>query len=304
MTVTRERFEQGMTYAAYKEQMTRNRERIEENERTVTLDLEDVAYFQKLPEPLYVLVLAEDWCGDVVANLPVLQRLADASGKLTVRIFLRDQNPDLMGQYLKLGQFRSIPVFAFFDPDFQPIGQWFERPQRMTELANVFRRALFASDDLLRAYSPEMPLNELPEAPRERLIAGLSSFRTENRELADREVAREIRALIADYVAVNIRRLEDLNRRAGPAKLRADRQLKVSITYCSVCGYEPQTLALTKTLLYEFVCDLAAIELIPWQDGVFDVLVDGELVHSMQRGGGLPDPEAIVRLIRERLAIA
>ncbi|HLG50435.1 MAG TPA: thioredoxin family protein, partial [Chloroflexota bacterium] len=66
MAVTRERFEQGMTYAAFKAQMTRNRERFEENERRFTPDPADLAVFQQLPRPLNVLVLAEDWCGDVI----------------------------------------------------------------------------------------------------------------------------------------------------------------------------------------------------------------------------------------------
>src|SRR5690348_14741830 len=115
MAVTRERFEQGLTYEQFKAQMTRNQERFEANERQLALDPGDLAAFKDLPRALNVLVLAEDWCGDVIDNLPILGRLAEESGKLTVRVFLRDQNADLMDQYLKDGQFRSIPVFAFFD---------------------------------------------------------------------------------------------------------------------------------------------------------------------------------------------
>ncbi len=45
MVVTRERFEQGMSYEAYKAQMTRNRDRFEENERTATFGEEDMEFF-------------------------------------------------------------------------------------------------------------------------------------------------------------------------------------------------------------------------------------------------------------------
>ena len=38
--VTRERFEQGMTYEEYKAQMTRNRERLEGNEQNLQLSHE------------------------------------------------------------------------------------------------------------------------------------------------------------------------------------------------------------------------------------------------------------------------
>ncbi len=78
--------------------------------------------------------------------------------------------------------------------------------------------------------------------------------------------------------------------------------VKVRIVYCASCGYEPQTLELTKALMHAFVYDLAAIELIPWQDGAFDVVVDGDLVHSMYRDGGFPANDTVIQAVRERLA--
>jgi hypothetical protein len=135
MGVTAERFNQGMTYEEYKAQMTRNKERFEETEAAVQLDDASVAPFAKLPEPRNVLVIAEDWCGDVISGLPVLGKLAEASGdKLNVRVFLRDQNLDLMDQYLKNGEFRSIPVFAVFDQNFNELGNMKERPESVTAM--------------------------------------------------------------------------------------------------------------------------------------------------------------------------
>lgn len=77
--------------------------------------------------------------------------------------------------------------------------------------------------------------------------------------------------------------------------------VKVSIVYCAACGYEPQTLELVKALMYAFTYSLAAIEIIPWQDGAFDVVVGGELIHSMYRDGGFPAPETIIAAVRARL---
>jgi len=302
MSVTRERFEQGMTYAEYKAQMTRNRERLEENERTLALDADDVAFFTALPAPRHVLVLAEDWCGDVINNLPVLARLAKESGKLDVRIFLRDQNLDIMEQYLKDGQHRSIPVFAFFDEEFRPVGHWIERPARISELQGAFIGELFASDPAFAGIAPGTPPGELPEAARARLGGAFAAFRAEHRDASDREVVRELRELLGGAPAAAApTRIEELRRRAQAAKQRTARPVKVAITYCSVCGYEPQTLELANALMREFVYDLSAIELIPWQDGTFDVTVDGELVHSMARDGGFPENETVIRAVRERL---
>lgn len=77
--------------------------------------------------------------------------------------------------------------------------------------------------------------------------------------------------------------------------------VKVKITYCAECGYEPQTLDLAKALMYEFAHDLASIELIPWEGGTYDVSVDGELVHSMRRDGGFPASDTVKQAIRNRL---
>ena len=78
--------------------------------------------------------------------------------------------------------------------------------------------------------------------------------------------------------------------------------VKVTITYCAECGYEPQALELTKALMYDFGAQLSAIELIPWESGTFDVSVDGSLVHSMKRDGGFPEPATVKTAVRVRLA--
>lgn len=83
----------------------------------------------------------------------------------------------------------------------------------------------------------------------------------------------------------------------------AARPIKVTITYCSECGYEPQTLALADALMREFRHELAAIELIPWYDGSFDVTVDGERVHSMYQEGGFPEPATIIAAVRRHQSI-
>jgi selenoprotein W-related protein len=78
--------------------------------------------------------------------------------------------------------------------------------------------------------------------------------------------------------------------------------VKVTITYCAECGYEPQTLALTEALMKAFTHQLTAIELVPWYEGSFDVAVNGQLVHSMYREGGFPDHPTVIEAIKKQLA--
>lgn len=80
--------------------------------------------------------------------------------------------------------------------------------------------------------------------------------------------------------------------------------VKVTITYCAECGYEPQTLSLTEALMKAFAHQLTAIELVPWYEGSFDVAVEGKLVHSMYRDGGFPENEKIIQAVKAQLAKA
>jgi hypothetical protein len=79
------------------------------------------------------MVVAEPWSGDVLYYLPVLINMAEKVG-WDVRIFRRDTYPDLILPYLKDGIYHSIPVFVFYDSNFNEIGHWIERPADATRV--------------------------------------------------------------------------------------------------------------------------------------------------------------------------
>ena len=194
MTIDRARFSTGLTYDQYKDQMTRNRDRVEANEARVTIDPADLEAFRGLKGPVHVLVLAEDWCGDVIANLPVLGKLARESGTLDLRVFLRDQNKDLMQRYLNQGKYESIPVIVFFDDRFNEIGVFIERPASVTE-----RRAEQRTE--IHAAHPEFgevggPVDALPDEARARLTAEITKRRDDDVGWANREVIRALREIV------------------------------------------------------------------------------------------------------------
>lgn len=199
MTITAERFAQGLTYEAFKAGMSRNRERLEANEARVVIDEETRRAFRSLARPLRVLVLAEDWCGDVIANLPVLGALARESGTLDVRVFYRDQNLDLIDRWLNQGKYRSIPVFVFHDEDFRELGHWIERPAAVTELRARKRAEIFASHPEFGP--PDAPVDQLPDHVRAALQAELQRMRDEMTPFANAEVQRELRELVVRVAA-------------------------------------------------------------------------------------------------------
>ncbi len=133
--VTPERYSQGMTYDQYMDTVKVNKARIEEYYANVSLDSEQTARLQELAShdngPARMMVIGEDWCGDVVRELPVLARVAEAAG-LELRIFPRDENHDIMNEFLKEGLYMSIPVAVFYDQGHEYICHWIER----SEVAN------------------------------------------------------------------------------------------------------------------------------------------------------------------------
>ena len=131
--VTKQRFTQGMTFQQYLDQMTTNKDKFLETIAATHVTPQDRAVFADRRDKLNVLVLTEDWCGDALTNFPVLARMVEGAPNVEMRVFLRDQNPDLMDQYLNRGLFRSIPVFVFFDADMKEVARFVERPPKTTE---------------------------------------------------------------------------------------------------------------------------------------------------------------------------
>ena len=128
--VTPQRFGQGFSYGDYIDQIKVNKARFEEFYK-FQIKPEDATALRELANrkggPAKMLVLGEDWCGDVVRGLPVLARVAEAAG-LDLKIFPRDQHHDIMNEFLKEGQFMSIPTAVFYSADHRYICHWIERP--------------------------------------------------------------------------------------------------------------------------------------------------------------------------------
>ncbi|MBE7463595.1 MAG: thioredoxin family protein [Planctomycetes bacterium] len=87
---------------------------------------------QKLPRPVHVVAISEDWCGDVRRNTPVLAKVCAASPQVKLRIIDKEHHPEVMIRYLTNGA-EAIPIFIFLNDKFTEIGNWGPRPQRCKE---------------------------------------------------------------------------------------------------------------------------------------------------------------------------
>jgi len=105
------------------------RDRMEEDRRALSIPAPLRAWLAALARPVHVLAIAEDWCGDVVRHVPVLQALEDAAeGKLRVRYLARADRPELFCRFLTNGG-EAIPKFVFLTEAFVECGNWGPMPE-------------------------------------------------------------------------------------------------------------------------------------------------------------------------------
>ena len=190
--VTPQRFATGL--ASFKEWMAAIGQRQAEFQRhydDFQLKAEDAEYFKKLvaERGLKAFVIGEDWCPDVWRGLPVMAKVVEASG-MEVRYFMRDQNKDIMAEFLKNGEFESIPVVVFYDRDQNYLGHWIERAKLVDEQMPDVRKAVMPNPMPERdtpAYTAAM------DASREAMIVHAEPWRQaqiqEIRELLDRALS-------------------------------------------------------------------------------------------------------------------
>jgi Thioredoxin len=132
------RFATGMTWKDYMAQMGDTRARTEENYAKSALTDEERKFFGGITQVKHVMMLAENWCGDVHRNSPLIAHICESIPGCELRVFFRDKNLDLTDCYLNNG-FRSIPIVAFFDKDWNEIGRWIERAHAATGKVSAIR---------------------------------------------------------------------------------------------------------------------------------------------------------------------
>ena len=168
--VTPQRYEQGISYSEWMEKIDRNQEKFVDNYNSATLNEDDVAKIKaamaKPNGPAKVLALGEAWCPDVFRGMPVMARLAEATG-LDLKIFFRDENLDIMNEFLYKGEFQSIPTFVFYTKDHQYIGHWIEKAKKAREDAPI-----------LQAITGKMRDPELSEEQRKQYMDEYAAFQS------------------------------------------------------------------------------------------------------------------------------
>lgn len=135
-TVDKETFSKGKPFTEY----TDSPEFLEAYHQ-VSLSPEDQEFFSSFK--LKVLCISEEWCKDCGREVPLIAYISDTA-QWEMRVFKRDENPDLMDEYTTLG-LRRIPVFVFFNTDFGEVGRFIEKPPEGKTTLQVLKEILTAN---------------------------------------------------------------------------------------------------------------------------------------------------------------
>jgi hypothetical protein len=126
---------------------TLNEARLKRLDKTITVP-EEIGLKLKVLEREYIwLVIVEGWCGDGAQILPILNKMAETSGKIDLKVVFRDSNDDLMNQFLTNGA-RAIPKLIIVDKESGKVcNHWGPRPKGASDLIKNYKEQFGIVDE-------------------------------------------------------------------------------------------------------------------------------------------------------------
>ncbi|MGE7763192.1 thioredoxin family protein [Peribacillus sp. NPDC097895] len=147
MTTLNAWFEKGIPAEEFVSSMKVHKESLQSIHERFSISADDQSFFDELKaKELRAIVITEDWCGDAMMNIPILLNITEATN-IETRMILRDQNLELIDQYLTNGTARSIPIFIFIDKNGEERAVWGPRAPKVQAFVMELRSNLPAKDD-------------------------------------------------------------------------------------------------------------------------------------------------------------
>ena len=124
-----------------------NETRMNRLDKTMKITDENRLQLKSLKGEYIWLVLSEGWCGDAAQILPIIHKMGEESGKIELKVVLRDENKDLMNLFLTK-KAKSIPIVIVIDKATgDVIGSWGSRPKGAAELITNYKKEFGAIDE-------------------------------------------------------------------------------------------------------------------------------------------------------------
>jgi len=116
-----------------------NNKRMERLDKTLTAPEFIHEKLDTLKNKRTFLLLAEGWCGDAAQLTPIINHVAKNSENLDLKIVLRDENEDLMNQFLTNGG-KAIPKLIILDEENNVLNTWGPRPSAAAKLVSDYKK--------------------------------------------------------------------------------------------------------------------------------------------------------------------
>ena len=114
--------------AAYLHYTKLNAQRMKRLMKTAVLSDPLINQLESIVAPQRWIILTESWCGDAANSIPYFIKMSHIQPQIELQLILRDENPQLMDQFLTNGG-RSIPKVIAIDQEGNHLADWGPRPE-------------------------------------------------------------------------------------------------------------------------------------------------------------------------------
>jgi hypothetical protein len=118
-------------------------------DKTAKISEEALEVFKNISVKQTWLIISEPWCGDAAQTLPFLNKIAQLSENIDLKIVLRDENPELMNHFLTNGS-QSIPIVIMLDGALNVINTFGPRSNAATKLVTDYKTEHGVIDDAFK----------------------------------------------------------------------------------------------------------------------------------------------------------
>lgn len=111
-----------------------NNKRMKRWDKVFKIDTATEEAIGRMDKKVTWLVLTESWCGDAAPALPVMEKIANLNPNIQLRIVMRDENTELMNEFLTNGGMSIPKLIAIEDASQSVVGSWGPRSKNAAKL--------------------------------------------------------------------------------------------------------------------------------------------------------------------------
>lgn len=137
-----------------------NESRLKRLDKTIKVVPEVESQIENLSKKYIWLAIAEGWCGDAAQIVPIINKMAEVSDLIDLQIVLRDDNDELMSEFLTNGG-KAIPKLIIIDAETnEVIADWGPRPEGAKKLIIDYKAANGVVDEPAKIELQKWYLND------------------------------------------------------------------------------------------------------------------------------------------------